>query len=200
MEKLPKCIGYQKCEEYSYNPTACVGKVEPDKLPTGLPEGYRYMRHRINPSPGTGESKQRRYCEDQTACAVFLQGTKLDPDTNIAYCVHMDDDGDCYFEMPAAGKPAFEEVPGYESLLAVLLQAYDQAARGKGVERHANGLPFVRQRMIKIDRAVKGGFCRGQAIKKIEESQGQDVEGAVKNLLGAINYIAGEIMRRREGV
>ena len=37
--------------------------------------------------------------------------------------------------------------PGYESLAQVLQEAYDQAARGKGAERHANDLPFDQQPM-----------------------------------------------------
>lgn len=89
-------------------------------------------------------------------------------------------------------------VPGYESLRNVLLRAYDQAARTKGAERHANDLPFHRQPMQTIAAKRGVGFLFGQADKKTEEAQGMygrgETDKAIHEMLGAINYIAGAII------
>ena len=90
--------------------------------------------------------------------------------------------------------------PGYEKLVEVLEKAHNHAARGKGKERHANNLPFERQRMLSITRELNSP--RGlayQAIKKI--SEGLDLpthNQTLGELLGAINYIAGMIIFLQE--
>jgi hypothetical protein len=88
--------------------------------------------------------------------------------------------------------------PGYETLAAVLQAAYDQAATGKGKERHANDLPFDQQPMQQIARRRGIGFVLGQADKKSEEAQGMLERGDFKafrhEILGAINYLAGAIV------
>lgn len=89
-------------------------------------------------------------------------------------------------------------VPGYRSLKAVLDRAYDQAARGKGHERHANDLPFDKQPVMQITQAVGEGFPLGQASKKITEASGmlsRNQRGAaVAELLGAIVYLCAAII------
>lgn len=89
-------------------------------------------------------------------------------------------------------------VPGYRSLKAVLDRAYDQAARGKGHERHANTLPFDKQPVMQITEAVGEGFPLGQASKKITEASGMLSRGqhhaAVAELLGAIVYLCAAII------
>ena len=89
-------------------------------------------------------------------------------------------------------------IPGYETLAAVLQAAYDQAATGKGKERHANDLPFHEQPMQQIARRRGIGFVLGQADKKSEEAQGMlergDVVAFRREILGAINYLAGAIV------
>lgn len=85
--------------------------------------------------------------------------------------------------------------PGYESLASVLCRAFDQAAKGKGAARHACARPFDRQPMQSISALV--GSSDGlayQAIKKIQESQRLDKDARVRELLGAINYVAGIII------
>lgn len=85
--------------------------------------------------------------------------------------------------------------PGYESLASVLTRAYNQAAVGKGKERHAQNLPFTEQPMQSISDLL--GSNTGllyQAMKKIQESQRLDKDAAVRELLGAINYIAGAVI------
>jgi hypothetical protein len=91
--------------------------------------------------------------------------------------------------------------PGYESLSSVLHRAFDQAAKGKGAARHANNLPFDRQPMQSISALLNSpdGLLY-QAMKKIQESKRLDKDAQVRELLGAINYIAGAVIfLEREG-
>ncbi len=82
------------------------------------------------------------------------------------------------------------EIPkGYEALGEVLQHAVNQAAGGKGKDRHASGEPFEQQKICRIARAVGLGFPLGQAEKKIEESLRLGTRGP-DELLGAINYLA----------
>ena len=94
---------------------------------------------------------------------------------------------------------AWEVSAGYEQLVAVLQDAHNQAAHGKGKERHANDLPFHEQRMqsiSKLTNSPKG--LEFQAIKKLTEGmQFDDAARREKELLGAINYIAGIIIYYR---
>ena len=88
-------------------------------------------------------------------------------------------------------------VEGYEQLAAVLQDAYDQAAKGKGAQRHATGKPFHEQPMQNLIRLYGPGFALGQAGKKMQESQRMDRDAAERELLGAIVYIAGAIIAAR---
>lgn len=90
-------------------------------------------------------------------------------------------------------------VPGYESLAGVLREAYAQAAAGKGRERHANNLPFNEQTIMESTRAHGVGFAAGQAEKKARESRRMDTDPAVRELLGAIVYLAAAVLGRRAG-
>lgn len=85
-------------------------------------------------------------------------------------------------------------VPGYDDLFHVLALAYDQAARGKGKERHANNKPFAQQPLFELADKFSTGFLLGQAAKKLEESMGLTYGSDVKELLGAIVYTAAAIM------
>jgi len=91
--------------------------------------------------------------------------------------------------------------PGYESLANILQRAYDQAAQGKGAERHANSLPFDKQPMQSISTLLNDhtGLLY-QAMKKIQESTRMDKDAAVRELLGAINYCAGAVIFLEAGV
>ncbi len=85
--------------------------------------------------------------------------------------------------------------PGYESLADVLDRAFAQAAAGKGAERHACSRSFNEQPMQSISALL--GSHTGllyQAMKKIQESERMDTQAAVRELLGAINYVAGAII------
>lgn len=82
----------------------------------------------------------------------------------------------------------------YSSLADVLVSAYEQAKHGKGMERHASDDAFEDQIIVQIQDMVGGGFARGQAIKKIKESGRLATEPAVREILGAINYLAAYVI------
>lgn len=82
----------------------------------------------------------------------------------------------------------------YATLRNVLDRAYEQAATGKGNERHGNMLNFERQPMQDVTKLVGLGFPLGQAIKKAQEATRLETDAAVKELLGAINYLAGAVI------
>jgi hypothetical protein len=87
------------------------------------------------------------------------------------------------------------DADGYESLARVLARAFQQAAHGKGAERHAqDGEPFDAQVMQDMARRFGVGSLLGQAFKKSEESQRLPQGAAIRELLGAINYLAGAVI------
>lgn len=85
---------------------------------------------------------------------------------------------------------------GYQRLFEVFREAHDQAAYGKGAERHANNLPFHEQRMQMISRSLGSPLGMAyQVEKKIEEGlQMEDPEARRRELLGALNYLAGIVI------
>lgn len=83
---------------------------------------------------------------------------------------------------------------GYDCLALVLARAFDQAARGKGAQRHAVSKPFDHQPMQKLCELYGVGFALGQAGKKMQEAQRMQTDAAVRELLGAIVYIAGAVV------
>jgi len=91
---------------------------------------------------------------------------------------------------------------GYAGLHRVLVEALDQAQGGKGAERHNLGgdVPFERQRMQTVSELI--GSVDGmtyQACKKITEGvKLPTLERQERELLGAINYIAGMIIFLRK--
>jgi hypothetical protein len=88
------------------------------------------------------------------------------------------------------------EINGYEKLADVLSRAYEQAAAGKGKERHASeGQAFEDQPMNAINQALGSidGFLF-QAAKKAQESRRLPNGRAQAELLGAINYLAGAVI------
>jgi hypothetical protein len=94
-----------------------------------------------------------------------------------------DDDPDPYFEL---GR--------------VLGLAFEQASGGKGAQRHGQGKPFDRQPMLEISRMLNGSpiGCMYQAIKKTQEASRMDTAAAQRELLGAINYLAGAYLLLEE--
>ena len=90
----------------------------------------------------------------------------------------------------------------YAPLRRVLNAAYEQAANGKGKERHANNKPFTDQPIMEIARMVGPGYQLGQAMKKAQEAGGMIQRGqpdrAKAELLGAINYLAACVLMIEE--
>lgn len=91
---------------------------------------------------------------------------------------------------------------GYDILRDVFAAAVDQAAGGKGRERHASGEPFDEQTILQTVRAHGLGFATGQAEKKAREShkllEMSGPERAQHELLGAMNYLAAAHIRLGE--
>ena len=123
--------------------------------------------------------------------------------TNIPSDMEVNDIEPCkHVDSSAYNSLSFEDAEklanNYASLSNVLRRAYDQAASGKGHERHAQELPFNKQPMQQIQDLVGEGFALGQAIKKMQESQRLPQDAAIRELLGAINYIAGVIIHKEK--
>lgn len=100
--------------------------------------------------------------------------------------------------------PVILDCPGYQLLANVLLEAYLQAAQGKGTERHnPHGFDFRHQPICTIQDAVGSGFALGQALKKTQEAAGMLVrdepDAAVRELYGAIVYLAAAVWHIEEG-
>ncbi|WP_445362063.1 hypothetical protein ACJJIQ_00085 (plasmid) [Microbulbifer sp. ANSA003] len=95
------------------------------------------------------------------------------------------------------GGPVYKlDDPNYQRLADVLERAHNQASKGKGEERHANGERFEDQPMQIISGLLDtDGGMAFQAIKKIQEARRLPTrERRVRELLGAINYVAGMII------
>lgn len=93
----------------------------------------------------------------------------------------------------------------YAPLHEVLSQAYHQAAGGKGHERHATDDPFDQQPIMVITRLLDDHPCAAlgyQTIKKtVEAGRLHRIKGpdaAVRELYGAINYLAAMVLRVQE--
>lgn len=82
----------------------------------------------------------------------------------------------------------------YSDLSAVFYAATLRAAVGKGKERHATDENFKDQLIVKIPQAVGLGFNKGQAIKKIIESERRKPKDQILELLDSIVYLAGAII------
>lgn len=93
-----------------------------------------------------------------------------------------------------------EDMESYYTLANVFNAAFEQAAFGKGHERHAEeDIEFHKQPIMEICEKLGGPqFALGQAMKKIEESgrinELKDTDACIDELLGAINYIAAAIL------
>ena len=87
---------------------------------------------------------------------------------------------------------------GYEQLETILGEALEQAAAGKGKERHATGQAFEDQPMQLVSKLLGDNHGLAfQAIKKVQEALRLPDDRAERELLGAINYIAGMIIYLR---
>ena len=87
----------------------------------------------------------------------------------------------------------------HRELFVALMGAYDQAATGKGKERHASdGENFEDQQIVQFGRWMGSAhFQCGQAAKKALESCRLPADAAIQELYGVINYAAAAIIIRR---
>lgn len=97
---------------------------------------------------------------------------------------------------PPKTESPFSVEPGYERLAAVFQDAHDQAALGKGKDRHANGEPFHEQRMQKVSRTQGNAYGMAFQVQKkmLEGLEMADREACRRELLGALNYLAGIVI------
>ena len=90
----------------------------------------------------------------------------------------------------------------YQDLEIVFKEALDQASKGKGQERHVyfDDEKYKDQLICEMDRRLDGNAIgpRYQAVKKIYESARMEPEKAIRELLGAINYIAAAVILLKE--
>ena len=88
----------------------------------------------------------------------------------------------------------------YLVLHRVLHDALDQAASGKGKDRHAMGEPFEEQLMCLLARQLGPQGPAFQVCKKVVEACRLPYPANVREVLGAINYAAGMVieMERKE--
>lgn len=97
-----------------------------------------------------------------------------------------------------ASAPVKNDIPaGYDDLHRILMSAFDQSARGKGKERHANDKPFNVQPIMEIARMVGLGGHAYQCMKKTQEAVGMSNRGshdaAIAEFKGVIVYAAAAI-------
>jgi len=88
----------------------------------------------------------------------------------------------------------------YMKLADVFEMAYNQAANGKGKERHASEKEnYEDQPICEITRRVGMGYPLGQAMKKTQESlRFEEPQRRIAELLGAINYLAAAVIIEME--
>lgn len=87
----------------------------------------------------------------------------------------------------------------YSKLQEVLSDAFEQAANGKGKDRHASrGEVFEAQVICEVGRRLGVGFNLGQAVKKVYESERLPWPRNKAELLGAINYLAAAVILLEE--
>ena len=83
-------------------------------------------------------------------------------------------------------------------LYPIFMSALEQLMYGKGRRHGGHVEPFLEQPWRHYAKVHGPGFLTGQAAKKLDESvAGKTDEAYVQELLGAINYIAMEILRYR---
>lgn len=83
----------------------------------------------------------------------------------------------------------------YGTLKETFQAAILQASEGKGKERHADDQPFDEQPIMWIEKYFKS-YQLGQAVKKMHESQRMTPDAAIRELYGAMVYIAAHCISR----
>jgi len=89
---------------------------------------------------------------------------------------------------------------GYEILAEIALKACRRVWESKGIERHANNLPFDMQPIMTITRRHGHGFPRGQALKKVDEAEKMNKEDGLIEILEAITYLMADALILEEEI
>lgn len=97
--------------------------------------------------------------------------------------------------------PTRERPEAYAKLMDVLNRAHDQAAFGKGLDRHVSkeAQPFDEQPICSLQRIYGNGYAFGQVGKKMEESMRLPKKQAIEELLGGLVYLSAAVIVREEG-
>lgn len=185
---IPKFM--EKTNEFHYSGyinTLCKTPYHPDDQGNQIVTKQQFVdayneKHAISAKTNIAESKK---VKDIEPCKVV--------DSRAYDCASTDDSG-----ISLSFEEAEKRTDNYASLSNVLRLAYDQASSGKGQERHGQDLPFAKQPMQLIQDLCGEGFALGQAMKKMQESQRLPHDAAIRELLGAINYIAGAIIHKEK--
>jgi len=185
---------YEDCEKCKYFETAthrppCNGCKQGHPTPQLGEKGYPLLWEPKNPDP--------------IITAKKVEDPKY-PDNSTQ--AHYDNSSVPFKGIPEGKKPVIfpihaemEQNKNYAVLRNVLNRAYEQASEGKGAERHANGKPFEDQPMQTLSQTLdtEAGLIF-QACKKAAEGlkyKGDNAkERAIKEYLGAINYLAGAVI------
>jgi hypothetical protein len=92
----------------------------------------------------------------------------------------------------------------FHPLELIFERAVEQAADGKGSERHGNGNDFLKQQWVSLAETHGTGFLTGQAQKKLTEAvanrTSDNYDWYERELLGAINYIAMALLKEKFNV
>lgn len=148
--------------------------AQPNKLPAALTASA--YQHPDTPSTPIGESDLLARCRQLEA-----RNVELEHQNQIGATTSLE------LRQALRTLQALTQHP----LQQVFNDGVQQAAGGKGNERHGDGKAFDEQPWVDLAEAFGSGFLFGQAAKKLREAQKLPTHEARRHeRLGAINYIA----------
>lgn len=155
--------------------------------PAGAVEEIKLLRT----TPPEGEDKTRKTALPNAMAAPY--GVKAPKQQQYELTMEADDSG---IPSPLFIFRSKKDRDDYMPLLRTFLGALEQAAYGKGRERHANDLPFTEQPILTMARMLDSdaGLAQ-QVIKKTLEARGLPTKHArIKELRGTLVYAAAMIL------
>lgn len=155
--------------------------------PAGAVEEIKLLRT----TPPEGEDKTRKTALPNAMAAPY--GVKASKPQQYELTMEADDSG---IPSPLFIFRSKKDRDDYLPLLRTFLGALEQAAYGKGRERHANDLPFTEQPILTMARMLDSdaGLAQ-QVIKKTLEARGLPTKHArIKELRGTLVYAAAMVL------
>lgn len=155
--------------------------------PTGAVEELKWLRT----TPPEGEDKTRKTALPNAMAAPY--GVKASKQQQYELTMEADDSG---IPSPLFIFRSKKDRDDYLPLLRTFLGALEQAAYGKGRERHANDLPFIEQPILTMAHMLDSdaGLAQ-QVIKKTVEARSLPTKQArINELRGALVYAAAMIL------